>query len=173
MMLTEKETMLLNDLKSEEKLCIDKYNKYSSEASCSQLKNLFSSLGQIEQNHYDTINQILSGTTPSMGMGGGQKPNLQQMSGQGQSSQQMSGQGQASQQMSSQSQSYSQQDKTKDKYLCSDALGTEKHVSSMYDTCIFEFKNESIRNALNHIQKEEQEHGKRIYDYMSQNGMYS
>ncbi len=163
MMLTEKETMLLNDLKSEEKLCIDKYNKYSSEASCSQLKNLFSSLGQIEQNHYDTINQILSGTTPSMGMGGGQKPNLQQMSGQGQSSQQMS----------SQSQSYSQQDKTKDKYLCSDALGTEKHVSSMYDTCIFEFKNESIRNALNHIQKEEQEHGKRIYDYMSQNGMYS
>ncbi|QAT42385.1 spore coat protein [Aminipila luticellarii] len=172
MVLTEKERTLLNDLKSEEKLCIDKYNKYSSEASCGELKNLFSSLEGVEQNHYDTITQILNGNTPSMGMGGSQKPNLQQMSGQNPISQQMSAQSQSSQQMSGQSQSGGQ-DKTKDKYLCSDALGTEKHVSSMYDTCIFEFKDENVRNALNHIQKEEQEHGKKIYDYMSQNGMYS
>jgi len=29
-----------------------------------------------------------------------------------------------------------------------------------------------MRDALNHIQKEEQEHGKMLYDYMSVNGMY-
>ena len=58
-----------------------------------------------------------------------------------------------------------------DEYLCRDALDTEKHVSSLYDTCIFEFVSAQARDVLNHIQKEEQEHGKRIYDYMAAHGM--
>ncbi|WP_312651414.1 spore coat protein [Aminipila sp.] len=157
MILTEKETMLLNDLKSEEKLCIDKYNKYASQACDEQLKNIFSSIGQTEQNHYDTITQMLNGTVPSMNMGSNQKPNLQT----------------SSQQNLTQQQSFGQDQKKNDEYLCTDALGTEKHVSSTYNTCIFEFKDENARNTLNHIQKEEQEHGKKLYDYMSQNGMYS
>ncbi|QHI71542.1 spore coat protein [Aminipila terrae] len=156
MILTEKETMLLNDLKSEEKLCIDKYNKYASEACDPQLKNVFTSIGQTEQNHYDTITQMINGTAPSTNMGGSQKPNLQA----------------ASQQNSAQ-QSVGQEQRKNDEYLCTDALGTEKHVSSTYNTCIFEFKDENVRNTLNHIQKEEQEHGKKLYDYLSQNGMYS
>ena len=49
----------------------------------------------------------------------------------------------------------------------------EKHASALYDTCIFEFKNEQLRTVLNSIQREEQEHGKKIYDYMSANNMYS
>lgn len=157
MILTEKETMLLNDLKSEEKLCIDKYNKYASQACDQQLKNIFSSIGQTEQNHYDTITQMLNGTVPSMNMGSNQKPNFQTNS----------------QQNLTQQQSYGQDQRKNDEYLCTDALGTEKHVSSTYNTCIFEFKDENTRNTLNHIQKEEQEHGKKLYDYMSQNGMYS
>lgn len=80
MILTEKETMLLNDLKSEEQLCIDKYNKYASEACDPQLKNVFTSIGQIEQNHYDTITQMINGTVPSTNMGGSQKPNRQILS---------------------------------------------------------------------------------------------
>jgi len=63
--------------------------------------------------------------------------------------------------------------KVKDSYLCSDQLSTEKHVSALYDTCIFEFKDVNARNALNHIQKEEQEHGEKIYAYMAKNNMYS
>ena len=59
-----------------------------------------------------------------------------------------------------------------DKYLCTDALAAEKHASSLYDTCIFEFRDDNVRDQLNHIQKEEQQHGKRIYDYMSANMMY-
>nr|WP_315021127.1 spore coat protein [uncultured Aminipila sp.] len=157
MILTEKETMLLNDLKSEEKLCIDKYNKYASQACDGQLKNIFSSIGQTEQNHYDTITQMLNGTVPSMTMGSNQKPDFQVNS----------------QQNLTQQQSFGQDQRKNDEYLCTDALGTEKHVSSTYNTCIFEFKDENARNTLNHIQKEEQEHGKKLYDYMSQNGMYS
>ena len=38
---------------------------------------------------------------------------------------------------------------------------------------VFEFTDENARNLLNGIQKQEQGHGKAIYDYMSANGMYS
>ena len=63
--------------------------------------------------------------------------------------------------------------KKHDSYLCTDVLTMEKHASHLYDTCIFEFTQESLRNVLNSIQKEEQGHGKAIYDYMSANSMYS
>ena len=52
------------------------------------------------------------------------------------------------------------------------ALAGEKHVSGLYDTSVFEFRDGQARNVLNHIQKEEQEHGKQLYDYMTVNGMY-
>ncbi|WP_338659685.1 spore coat protein [Paraclostridium sordellii] len=46
-------------------------------------------------------------------------------------------------------------------------------ISSTYNTAIFEFKNKEIRQVLNHIQKEEQEHGEKIYNYMNQHNMYN
>ena len=52
-----------------------------------------------------------------------------------------------------------------------DLLADEKHVSSLYNTSVFEFNDNSLRDTLNHIQKEEQQHGKMIYDYMSANYM--
>ncbi|WP_334299750.1 spore coat protein [Terrisporobacter sp.] len=30
-----------------------------------------------------------------------------------------------------------------------------------------------MRQVLNHIQKEEQDHGEKIYNYMNQHGMYN
>ncbi len=150
MQLSQKETTLLQDLKTQEQLCVEKYEKYASAACDERLGKLFAEIGQMEQTHLDTVDSMLSGTVPMMA-GGGQ---------QGQSAQ------------PSQS-DCSPEEKRQDAYLCQDALGTEKHVSHSYDTCIFEFKDASARNALNHIQKEEQQHGKRIYDYMSANGMYS
>lgn len=153
-MLTQKETTLLQDLKKEEETCIEKYNKYSQQASAPQLKNLFSQLAQKEQQHLYTVNKMLSGTAPKMSSSQG---------GQSQSQN-------TSQQVNMSDQNY---DMKNDSYLCTDALSTEKHVSSTYNTSIFEFKNKDMRNALNHIQKEEQEHGEQIFNYMSQNGMYS
>lgn len=170
MTLSQKESMLLEDLKSQEKLCVEKYTQYSSEASDSQLKNMFSQIGQTEQGHLNTIEQIMGGTIPNMSSG---NSSGQQQWGGGQSS--SSGQQQQWSGTQSASSSYNSNPtgKQRDQFLCSDILATEKHVSSVYDTCIFEFKDTQIRDALNHIQKEEQQHGKQIYDFMSANGMYS
>jgi spore coat protein CotF len=114
------------------------------------LKDLRSQIGQTETPHIQTLDQIASGTVPQMsGSSGGQQaaPAIQPGS-------------------------YAPADKQKDAFLCQDALSTEKHVSSTYNTCIFEFADTNIRNALNHIQKEEQQHGEQIYNYMSKNGRY-
>ncbi|MFV0315238.1 MAG: spore coat protein [Anaerotignum sp.] len=154
MQLTEKEKALLRDLKEQEQVCVEKYSKYSTEANDTQLQALFSKIGQAEQQHLDTINQILNGTIPQMQSGGNQQK-----------------------QQATFTQTYTtvdaSQDKKNDCYLCTDLLANEKHVSGTYNICIFEFKNTQIRDALNHIQKEEQEHGEQLYQYMAQNGMYS
>ena len=63
-------------------------------------------------------------------------------------------------------------EKTADMYLCTDLLSGEKQVSHLYDIAAFEFRDQNVRTFLNHIQKEEQTHGKIIYDYMAANGMY-
>ena len=151
MTLTAKETSLLKDLRSQEQLCIDKYTKYASQACDGQLKNLFSQVTQTETNHLQTIDQISAETVPQMNAGSGGAQNTAQI----------------------QPSACSQTDKKNDEFLCSDALSMEKHVSSSYDTSIFEFVDPCVRNALNHIQKEEQQHGEQIYNYMSANGMYS
>ena len=57
--------------------------------------------------------------------------------------------------------------------LCTDMLMTEKYVSNTYDTAIFESVNSSVLQALQHIQKEEQQHGEGIFNYMQQHGMYN
>ncbi len=150
MNLTAKETSLLKDLRSQEQLCVDKYSKYAAEACDCQLKELFTQRGRNESQHIQTLDQIASGAVP-------------QMSG-----------SQASPALPPQTPgTCSAQDRQKDAFLCSDALATEKHVSSGYNTCIFEFSDTNVRDALNHIQKEEQQHGELIYEYMSQHGMYS
>ena len=156
--LTQKENSYLEDEKNQEQICIEKYNKYANEASSVGLKSLFQTLGQQEQTHLNSINQILSGTVPQVGSGN-QSSQQQQSGQQSTTTQQSSGQ--------------TANNNPNDSYLCTDALSTEKHVSSVYNTSIFEFRDPSIRQVLNHIQKEEQEHGLKIYEYMAQNGMYN
>ncbi len=152
MQLTQKETTLLKDLKSQEKLCVEKYTKYASLALDPQLKELFTSIANVEQQHLNTISSIEQGNMPSSNSGSSQtvKTSFTSNYGMGDTP-----------------------DKQADCYLCSDLLADEKHVSGLYNTCIFEFADKTVRDTLNHIQKEEQEHGKAIYDYMSTNNMYS
>lgn len=137
MQLTQKETTLLTDLKGQEKLCVEKYTKYASNALDPQLKELFTSIANVEQQHLNTIAAIEQGATPQSESG----------TGQGVSSTFTSHYGMGD-----------TPDKQSDCYLCSDLLSDEKHVSSLYNTCIFEFKDTNVRDALNHIQKEEQQH---------------
>ena len=151
MTLSQKETDLLKDMKGQEQLCIEKYEKYASEACSESLKTLFHSLADVERQHLTSVNDLLSGKIPSVG-------------GSGSSGLSGCDTGKAS---------YSDESsKKKDAFLCSDMLTTEKHVSALYNTGIFEFADAQARNVLNHIQSDEQQHGLKIYDYMNANGMY-
>ena len=49
-MFSQKEMSLLQDLKSAEEICIEKYSKYASEASAPELKNLLTQLLFLAQN---------------------------------------------------------------------------------------------------------------------------
>ena len=159
--LSQKEKSLLMDQKTHEETCIDKYTKYANQAQDAQLKQLFNSYSAKEQEHLNTINQLLSGQVPSVG---GQQNQGQQ---QGQNQQQMAG-GTQAQMTSSVQGNYNQEDAK----LCKDMLMTEKYVSGAYDTAVFEFRDSNVRQVLNHIQKEEQQHGEGIFQYMQSQGMY-
>lgn len=154
MTLTQKEKMLLQDLKTEEQLCVDKYKKYAETAHDGHLQQLFNQIGQTEQGHLNTINTMLQGETPQVS-----------------ASNSKSAKKQPAQNVSGYTAKARSKDKQQDCYLCTDALSTEKHVSSVYDTCVFEFAQPPLRNVLNHIQGEEQHHGEQIYNYMSESGM--
>lgn len=148
MQLTQKESDLLKDLKDQEKLCIEKYTKHSSCAKDGQLKNLFSSLADGEQKHLQALDTLGEGTVPPPFPTGNSSESF--------------------------SQTYTSDtpEKQNDCFLCTDLLTAEKHASHLYDTCIFEFSDKGARDLLNSIQKQEQYHGKAIYDYMSANSMY-
>ena len=153
MQLTKKEELLVKDMKNAEKLCAEKYEKYAQSANDAQLKTLCEEIAKTERGHYETLCDIENGKTVMQG-----------------------GQSGASPAQKSFTQTYDLADtdeKKHDLYITSDLLMTEKEASHLYDTCIFEFAQEPLRNALNHIQKEEQQHGKAIYDYMQKNNMYN
>lgn len=153
-MFNQKEMDLLKDLRGGEELCIEKYGKFAQKASSPKLEAMLDKIKKEEEGHLKTLEIISSGITPPP-QGKSSKP--------------------AASKPKAEVSNYSD-DKAgydSDKYLCTDALSTEKHVSSVYDTSIFEFKSPKIREILNHIQKEEQVHGELIYSYMAQNGMYN
>ncbi|MCB2290755.1 spore coat protein [Clostridium sp. CS001] len=149
--LSQKERMLLEDQKSHEQLCIEKYSNYGCQAKDAQLKEICKANENSERSHLNSINQLLSGTIPDMN----QQQQQNQNSTQNMNSTQSSG---AS---------------LSDKDMCTDLLMTEKYVSGAYNTTIFEFRDTAVRDVLNHIQKEEQKHGEAIFKYMESKGMYN
>ncbi|MDD4169323.1 MAG: ferritin-like domain-containing protein, partial [Desulfotomaculaceae bacterium] len=85
--------MLLQDQKAHEELCIQKYQNYSNQAQDPQLKQLFSSLGEQEQQHLDSVNQILNGQLPNTQQNQQMGQQAQGMGQQAQGYQQIPGQG--------------------------------------------------------------------------------
>jgi spore coat protein CotF len=156
--LNTKERLLLEDAKSHEELCIQKYYSYAQQASDAQLKDIFNNHAKIEQEHLNSINQLLSGQVPAM--------NNQQSGGSSNQQQQQATN-------AAQPQNTTAAFQTSDKNLCTDMLMTEKYVSGEYNTTIFEFRDTNVRDVLNHIQKEEQKHGEAIFKYMESKGMYT
>ena len=150
--LSQKERMLLEDEKSQEEICVIKYQNYANQAQDPQLKQLFNKLSTEEQHHFDMLNQLLQGQQPNM-------THPQQLQQQGTQTQQSTYQGAMG--------------NAGDKILCSDLLSTEKYVSGTYETGIFEAANQAVRQALQHIQKDEQSHGEQLFSYMNSHGMYT
>ena len=151
MTLTAKEHDILSDIKSQEQLCILKYTKYESEAKDRALKQIFSEIKATEAEHLATVERMIRGEEVTMTAPG--KSALEDK-------------------YKGTAYSGSEEDKQSDAYLCRDALSMEKHVSSVYNTGIFEFNSPVMRDTLNHIQREEQNHGEKLYSYMSACGMY-
>lgn len=150
MQLNQKEQGLMKDLKNEEKLCAEKYSKHANTAKDPQLRNLFSQIATIELGHLNTLEKIESGTEVKPSSSSENIPTFTATYQKGET-----------------------EDKKSDCFLCMDLLTGEKHASALYNTCIFEFVDENTRKVLNHIQKEEQEHGKMISEYMTINNMIS
>jgi len=140
---------------------VSKYQNYAQQSQDSKLSQLFNKIAGEEQNHYNTVNQLLQN-------GGQGQPG--QSGGQGQSSQSGSQMSQASGQINlSQKGSGSS---GSDKYMLHDMLSTEKYVASAYNTGVFESAQPNVRQALQQIQQDEQNHGEQLYQYMSSHGMY-
>ena len=146
MQLTPKEASLLKDLKGQEQLCVDKYNRHAASANDPQLKNLFEQIAQVEQQHLDAITQMEGGTVAPPADSATVPTTFTATYNNTETPQ-----------------------KQNDCYLCTDVLAMEKHASHLYDTCVFEFCDANARSVLNDIQKQEQHHGKVIYDYMNTN----
>nr|WP_092073934.1 spore coat protein [Dendrosporobacter quercicolus]NSL48049.1 spore coat protein [Dendrosporobacter quercicolus DSM 1736] len=154
--------MLLQDQKKHEQICVQKYQSYANQTQTPQLKQLFTNYAQAEQQHLNTINQILSGQVPDVQQQGQQQNQQGQQQNQ-QGSGQPAGAGSPSAFAGG----------PNDAALLNDMLMTEKYVSGTYDTAIFEFADPSVRQVLNHIQKEEQEHGEGLFKYMQSQGLYN
>ena len=63
------------------------------------------------------------------------------------------------------------EDKKLDCFLATDCIGTEKLVSSEYNSDVFVFGDPGVRKLLADIQVEEQNHAEMLYKYKTVNGM--
>lgn len=151
MVLTDKETMTIEDLRQQEQSCVEKYKRYSGEARDTVLRDLFENLSQKEQEHYDSLGQVLNGTVPSCNCNDRD--------------------GATYQPKATYDSMTNSEDKKNDCFLVTDCIGTEKMVSGTYNTNVFTFGDTKIRKLLADIQIEEQNHAEMLYKYKTVNGM--
>lgn len=151
MILTDKETTAIKDLQTQEQSCIEKYRRYSTEAKDHELQSLFQRIEKDEQSHFQSLGQVLSGTVPTCdcndNSGKSYSPKATYTAGS------------------------ETEDKKKDCFLATDCIGSEKLVSSEYNTNVFKFSEPSLRKLLADIQIEEQNHAEMLFKYKSVNGM--
>ena len=151
MILTEKEKTAIQDLQTQEQCCVEKYERYSKEAKDPVLQSLFQELSQKENEHFQSLGQVLSGTVPTCDCNDDEGKNYQPQA------------------------TYRELDNSKDKqhdcFLATDCIGTEKMVSSEYNTNVFKFAQSDLRKLLADIQIEEQNHAEMLYKYKTVNGM--
>lgn len=151
MVLKEKERAAIEDLQTQEKSCVEKYGKYAEQAKDPELKKLFQRIQQQEQEHYDSLAQVLDGTVPECDCNDSD--------------------GQSYEPTATYGMMDSSDDKKHDEFLATDCIGTEKLVSGEYNTDVFVFGDSKLRKLLADIQIEEQNHAEMLYKYKVANGM--
>lgn len=151
MILTERELTTIKDLQTQEQSCIQKYDNYSQQAKDEELRNLFETLKKDEQEHYDSLGQVLNGSIPSCDCNDSQGKDYQPKA--------------CYDSMSN------SEDKKADSFLATDCIGTEKMVSSEYNSNVFNIGDSDVRKLLADIQIEEQNHAEMLYKYKQANGM--
>lgn len=149
MKLNPKEQQLVNELKNQEELCVRKYNFYASQAKDPELKSLFKKISGYEQNHYDMLDSLSKGETPVIKV---RKPLAAKYEPRG---------------------VYSCDPASKefDKFLCTDIIATEKYIATAYNNDLFYFASTDVRNVLNAIMTDEQNHAEMIWKYKVANKM--
>lgn len=151
MILKEKEIAALKDLQSQERTCIEKYNRYGEQAKDSVLKELFHKLAKKEQQHYDSLEQVISGRIPSCDCNDNDGKNYNPTA--------------------TYSSTDNSENKKIDSFLATDCIATEKMVSGEYNSDVFVFADTAIRKLLADIQVEEQNHAEMLYKYKTVNCM--
>ncbi len=151
MVLKQKEMEAIQDLQTQEQTCVEKYKRYSEQAKDPVLKALFKNIQQKEQEHYDSLGQVLSGRVPSCDCNDDSGKNYNP------------------------ERTYDvmgdDADKKADCFLVTDCIATEKLVSGEYNTNVFKFADAAIRKLLADIQIEEQNHAEMLFKYKTVNGM--
>lgn len=104
-----------------------------------------------EQEHYNSLGQVLKGTVPSCNCNDSRGKNYDPKR--------------------TYDQMTNSQEKKDDCFLATDCIGTEKLVSSEYNTNVFTCCDSSVRKLLADIQVEEQNHAEMLYKYKQVNGM--
>lgn len=151
MILTEKEKTAIEDLRTQEKSLVEKYQHNGSEARDPVLQDLLSELEKKQQKHYDSLGQVLSGTVPSCDCNckaGAEYQPKATYTGMTET-----------------------EDKKNDCYLATDCISAEKLASTEYNTNVFNFSEPAVRKLLADIQVEEQNYAEMLYKYKTVNSM--
>ncbi len=149
MKLNQKECQLVTELKAQEKLCVQKYDFYAKQAKDPELKKLFKTLLKQEQTHYDMLQSLSEGNIPKI-------TNRKPLSANYEPQKSHSG---------------NKEDLEFDKFLCTDLITTEKYVATDYNNDLFYFVSPEVRNVLNAIMTDEQNHAEMIWKYKQANKM--
>lgn len=149
--LTEKERFIIEDLKAQEKLCIQKYEFYEEMAYDPELSVLFSRLKQSEQKHFQSLNDVLNGKVADSDVNDYSGERYMPSTTYHQTSDKL--------------------EKDHDSFLCTDAITMEKYVSGAYNFDLFQFGNTKLRKLLADIEVEEQNHAEMLYKYKKANAM--
>ena len=149
MKLNQKESQLITELKNQEQLCVQKYDFYAKQAKDPELKKLFKKILKMEQAHYDMLDALTKGTMPTIK---NRKPGSVKYEPKG---------------------TYTGDSTAKafDKFLCTDIIATEKYVAIAYNNDLFYFASPEVRNVLNAIMTDEQNHAEMIWLYKTANKM--